>query len=128
MPRILASAPILLVRDVVAAAEYWRDALGFAYSRFWGEPPAFCMPARDRHIVMLSQAPAGHRIVPHWQIVDKMWNAYFWVDDIEALYAEFTRRGARIDYDLCDKPYGAREFGVQDLDDHDIAFGQNMEG
>jgi hypothetical protein len=30
---------------------------------------------------MLAQAPEGYTIVPHWQIRDKTWNAYFWVDD-----------------------------------------------
>lgn len=125
--RLLGSAPILLVRDVVAAAGYWRDRLGFHYPRFWGEPPAFCMPARDGLIVMLSQAPADHEIVPHWRVVHQMWNVYFWVDDVDALFEELSARGAKIDYGLGIKPYGVKEFGVQDLDGHDIAFGQDIE-
>lgn len=128
MTHLLANAPVLLVRDVVAAANYYRDRLGFAYDRFWGEPPDFCMVRRDGLTVMLSQAPAGARLVPHWQVVDKMWNAYFWVDDVEALYDEYQRRGATIDYTLCVQPYGVKEFGVQDLDGHDLAFGQVLGG
>ena len=127
MAKIVGSAPVLLVHDVVAAATYWRDKLGFAWTRFYGEPPAFCMPARDGHIVMLSQAPKDHALVPHWQIVDQMWNAYFWVNDAEALYAELRERGATIDYHLGIKPYGVKEFGVQDLDGHDIGFGENLD-
>jgi len=69
---IVDHAPILLVKDVVRSAEYWRDKVGLSYSRFWGEPPAFCMPQQDGHIIMLSQAPKNHVIVPHWKIVDKM--------------------------------------------------------
>jgi len=42
------------------------------------------------------------------------------------LYAEFVRSGAKIDYGPCDQPYGCREFGTQDLDGHDIGFGQVM--
>ncbi len=34
---------------------------------------------------------------------------------------------AHIDYELCIQPYGVKEFGVQDLDDHDIACGQVLE-
>ena len=49
---------------------------------------------------------------------------YFWVDDVDALYEEFVGRGAKIDYGLCDQPYGCREFGTQDIDGHDIGFGQ----
>jgi predicted lactoylglutathione lyase len=124
MARIVSHAPVLLVRDVVAAAGYYRDRLGFSYDRLWGEPPDFCMVERDDHTVMLSQAPAGTPLKPHWQIVHHMWNAYFWVDDVEAIYAEFVQRGATIDYGLGMKDYGVYEFGVQDLDGHDLAFGQ----
>ena len=38
-----------LVADVEAAANYYRDTLGFRYERFWGEPPAFCILWRDNH-------------------------------------------------------------------------------
>jgi catechol 2,3-dioxygenase-like lactoylglutathione lyase family enzyme len=124
MPRLTGSAPILLVRDVVASANYFRDAVGFSYDHFYGEPPDFCILRRDGFSLMLAQLPAGHASTPHWQVRDKMWNVYFWVDDVDALYAELISGGARIDYTLHDKPYGVREFGIQDLDDHDIAFGQ----
>ena len=33
MTKILGVAPVLLVSDVVAAADYYRDKLGFAYER-----------------------------------------------------------------------------------------------
>lgn len=125
--KLLGVAPVLLVRDVRASAEYWRDKLGFSYNRLWGDPPNFCMPQRDEMIVMLSEAPVGHKITPHWEICSQLWNAYFWVEDIDALYAEFKANGAIIDYDIGDKAYGVREFGIQDLDRHDIAFGQEIE-
>ena len=125
-PKLIGSAPVLLVVDVVKAANYYRDQLGFAYERFWGEPPNFCMVQRDGFIVMLAQAPAGARLVPHWKVAHQMWNAYFWCDDVESLHAEFVKRGAKIDYGLGIKPYGIKEFGIQDLDGHDIAFGQRI--
>jgi uncharacterized glyoxalase superfamily protein PhnB len=73
---------------------------------------------------MLAQVDDPKQIVPNWKIVDQMWNAYFWVDDVDALYQEFVAAGAKIDYGLGNKPYGIREFGIQDLDGHDIGFGQ----
>ncbi|HXX64454.1 MAG TPA: VOC family protein [Bacteroidota bacterium] len=128
MTQIQGVAPVLLVRDVLASANYFRDKLGFSYDRLWGEPPAFCMVRRDGHTVMLSEAPPGAKLVPHWRVVEQMWNVYFWVRDVEALYSELKQNGAKIDYDLELKPYGVKEFGVQDLDSHDIAFGQVVEG
>lgn len=44
-----------------------------------------------------------------------------------ALYDELKTRGVTIDYELCDRPYGCREFGIRDLDWYDIAFGQDMD-
>ena len=126
-PRVIGSAPILLVADVVASANYYRDKVGFSYERFWGEPPCFCILWRDRFHLMLSQVDDASVIVPHYKIVENLWNVYFWVDDAEAMHAELVRRGANIDYGLCDQPYGCREFGIQDLDGYDIAFGQDLD-
>ncbi|HUG11439.1 MAG TPA: VOC family protein [Opitutaceae bacterium] len=126
-PKLTASAPVLLVKDVVAAANHYRDAMGFSYDRFWGEPPAFVMLKRDGLIVMLNQADDPKHVVPNWTLSHNLWDIYFWVKGVDALHDEFVRRGAKIDYGLCNKPYGCREFGTQDLDGHDIAFGESIE-
>ena len=124
LAKLTASAPVLLVKDVVAGANHYRDKMGFAYERFWGEPPSFVILHRDGMYIMLRQAADPKHVVPHWTVSDKLWNIYFWVSDVETLYNEFVFRGAKIDYGLCDQPYGCREFGTQDLDEHDIGFGQ----
>jgi uncharacterized glyoxalase superfamily protein PhnB len=123
MATITGSAPILLVADVVAAANYYRDCVGFAYDKFYGDPPDFCILSRDKHHLMLALANAAD-VKPHWKTVAQMWNVYFWVDDADAIYEELQGRGAKIDYTISNKPYGCREFGIQDLDGYDIAFGQ----
>ena len=123
-PQLTAVAPVLLVRDVVASANYFRDCVGFSYERLWGEPPDFCIARRDGQSLMLAQIEPDQMSVPHWKIRSGMWNAYFWVTDADALYEELKASGAKIDYGLGTKDYGVREFGIQDLDDHDIGFGQ----
>lgn len=127
MARLTASAPVLLVRDVVKAADHYRDALGFSYDRFYGEPPSFVILTRDAHYLMLKQVDDPKLVVPYWTVSAGLWNAYFWVDDADALHAEFLGRGAKIDYPPCDQPYGCREFGIQDVDGYDIGFGQILD-
>ena len=122
--RITSQAPILFASNLSATIDYWVEKVGFEKRGVWGDPPEFAILARDSAHLMLSQAPAGHAIVPYWKIKSMLWNAYFWVDDARSMFEEMKSRGARIDYDLCEQPYGVREFGIQDLDDHDIAFGQ----
>ena len=122
--KLTAVAPVLLVRNVVEAANYYRDKMGFSYEKFWGAPPAFVILKRDGMHVMLRQADDPKHVVPHWTVADKLWNIYFWTNNVDALHAELLSRGAKMDYGLCDQPYACREFGVQDLDGHDIGFGQ----
>ena len=116
-------APILLVKDVVASAEYFRDRVGFQFE-LYNEPPTFAIC--DRNDIRLMLAQSSEVPPAHWRMVDKMWNIYFWVDNADELYQELISKGADIDYTIYNTPYGTREFGIQDLDDHDIAFGQRL--
>ncbi|WP_027856597.1 VOC family protein [Marinobacterium jannaschii] len=125
-PKLIGSAAILLVKDVLKSAAYYEETMGFK-AQIWGEPPCFSILQRDNCHMMLSETDQPEKILPHYKVVQNMWNVYFWVDDVESLYAEFKAKGARIDYELCDQPYGCREFGIQDLDGYDIAFGQEMD-
>jgi hypothetical protein len=119
----LAVAPILMVSDFNASLAYWRDKVGFD-GETWGDPPGFAILQRGGARICLAHADDGATIVPNWRLSEKMSNVYVWVDDAKALYEELKARGAIIDWDLYEAPYGVLEFGIQDLDDQDIAFGQ----
>jgi predicted enzyme related to lactoylglutathione lyase len=119
-------SPVLLVADHQRSVDYFSERLGFECHVF-GDPPNFATAARDAAVILIALSDQPERLVPHWQIVDKMWDAYIRVDDADAIYAEVQERGAGIDYSIYDAPHGFREFGVQDPDGHDIAFGQPLD-
>jgi predicted enzyme related to lactoylglutathione lyase len=115
-------SPVLLCSDLERSMEYFAEKLGFACERY-GE--LFAIASRNEVSIFLAKTDSP--IVPHWQNVENMWNAYIRVDDVDAMYAEVQERGAGIDYSLYDAPHGMREFGVQDPDGQDIAFGQPLQ-
>ena len=123
-------APYFLVDDVVATANYYRDQLGFHYERFWGEPPCFCMVQRSGIVIMLSQLEATGVMRPNRLAVEDgdAWDTYIWVEDADSLCAEFKAKGVTIARDLCDQPYGNRDFDVEDCNGYRLCFGQNLEG
>jgi hypothetical protein len=121
--KLIGSAAVLLVGDVVAAANHYRDAMGFGYGRFYGEPPGFVILGRDDMYLMLKQADAK-LIAPHRTVDVESCDVYFWTSGVDALHAEFVRRGARIADELCLQDYGCREFAILDLDGYEIRFGQ----
>jgi catechol 2,3-dioxygenase-like lactoylglutathione lyase family enzyme len=119
-------SPVLLVADLQRSVDYFSNRLGFECHVF-GDPPNFATAGRDAAVILIALSDQAERLVPHWQIVDGMWDAYIRVDDVDAIYAEVQERGAGIDYTIYNAPHGFREFGVQDPDGHDIAFGQRVE-
>jgi uncharacterized glyoxalase superfamily protein PhnB len=125
MATLTGISPLLLVGDLDRAVAFYRDRLGFD-CELYGDPPNFAVANRDAATILLALADDAARIVPNWQIVDKTCNAYIRVDDADAVYVEVQERGAEIDYEIYDTPWGFREFGVQDPDGHDIAFGQPL--
>ena len=125
MAALTGVSPVFLVADIDRAIAYYRDLLGFLCVAA-GDPAEFATAERDQATLLLSLCDEPARIVPNWRIVDKLWDAYIRVDDVEAIYAEIQERGAGIDYTIYNAPHGFREFGVQDHDGHDIAFGQRL--
>lgn len=125
MASITGISPVLLVADIERSVAYYRDRLGFACETY-GEPPTFASAERDKSSILFALCPDETRIVPNWHIVDKTWNAHIRVDEVDAIYAEVQERGAGIDYTIYEAPHGFREFGDQDPDGYDIAFGQPL--
>ena len=41
--KLTASAPVLFVRDVHAAAMHYQDTIGFSFEKIWGDPPSFAV-------------------------------------------------------------------------------------
>jgi catechol 2,3-dioxygenase-like lactoylglutathione lyase family enzyme len=125
MARLTGSSAVLLVSDLERSATYYRDRLGFE-CHVYGDPPDFLSASRDNVVVLMALCSDAAKIVPNWKIVDKIWNVYIRVDDVDEIYAEMQRRDAPIDYSLYNAPHGFREFGVADPDGHDIGFGQRL--
>ena len=123
-------APYLVVDDVVATANYYRDKLGFNYDRFWNEPPSFCMVWRNGVCIMLAQLEQTGLMQPN-RLVDPeggAWDAYIWIDDADELNTEFKAKGVNITRDVGDRPYGCRDFDVEDCNGYRLCFGQDLGG
>jgi len=122
-------APCFMVDDVVATANFYRDKLGFSYERFWNDPPSFCMVHRQGVIVMLALFEETGAVRPNRRLDPErgVWDAYIWIDDADALFAELKHAGVKITRDLEDRPYGCRDFEIEDCNGYGICFGQEQD-
>jgi hypothetical protein len=88
--------PQFVVPDVVASAEHYRDVLGFKIMGYWLDPPVFAIVARDDVEIQFGKSDNGALPSPNIVRRESGLDAYIWVNDLDALYAELQGRGAKI--------------------------------
>jgi hypothetical protein len=116
-------APHFAVPDVVVAAEYYRDRLGFEIMPYFGEPPVFVMVRRDNVTIQFGRLNDGEKPAPNSQRRMFGLDAYIWIDDAEVLFAELKQRGAKILEGPVKRIYHCIEVTVEDLNGYQIVFG-----
>jgi predicted enzyme related to lactoylglutathione lyase len=119
-------APYFVVDDVVSTANYYRDMLGFHYDRLWNDPPSFCIVEQNGAAIMLAQFEQPGLGRPN-HIADPeggAWDAYVWADNVDVLNRQFKANGVKIIRDVSEKPYGCRDFDIEDCNGYRLCFGQ----
>ena len=119
---MLRAMPILQVSDVLRSQAFYRDKLGFRSDGTWGDGPDFCIVQRGKVTIALDRSRDGSP-----PPLNQYWAAYVYVEDADALLAEFQGKGVEIARGLEDAFYGLRDFDVRDPDGHIIAFGHYLE-
>ena len=119
-PRLTSLAPQFLVDDLEGAIAYYRDALGFSF----GEPYGgfYAIGRRDGLELHLKEAPKNESERRHRRDNEHL-DAYAGVDGIEAFYESCRASGARIVKPLSERPWGTKDFYVEDPEGYIIAFG-----
>ena len=97
--------PELPVADVERAQQHYRDALGFEIG--WLEPDkGIGSVSRGKAVLFFRKRTPPFEPAIHW----------VFAEDIEATYQELKSLGANIVDPLQMKPWGIRQFTVEDLD------------
>ena len=132
--RFKRAAPQFTVSDVVRAAQYYRDILGFQIASYWdGEqasfatdpPPYFAIVWRDDVQVYLGRGDDSQSALAS---SEGGYHAYFHVDGVDALADELRSRGATILDGPEDRTYNQRELVVRDCNGFVLAFGEAPQG
>ena len=112
---MLEAIPQLPVDEVPAAVTYYRDVLGFGINY---QQDDLGVMYRDRVTVLL---------VPRGRPDPGPGAAEFYVRDADALHAELSGRGARVQGEPLSHPWGLRDFRVLDHEGNLLIFAQPFE-
>jgi catechol 2,3-dioxygenase-like lactoylglutathione lyase family enzyme len=108
MTRFEGVIPILNVKSFAVSLDYYVTKLGFTKKWDWGDPPGFGCVTRGKVSIFLCEGVQGR---------PGMWMSVF-MDNVDALHAEYIRSGATIRMPPTNMPWGSREMNVEDPDGH----------
>lgn len=121
--KLTAICPQFIVPDVVTAAEYYRDILGFKILGYFLDPPVFAMVARDVAEIHFGKLDAGSDPAPNLTRRKEVGaDAYIWTTDLHGLHAELKGRGAKIAEGPVQRVYNSLELVVDDLNGFRLVF------
>ena len=103
--------PELPVADVVQAQQYYRDVLGFEIG-WLHSGNTIGSVSRGKVAIFFRKRREPFEPAIHW----------VFAQDIDATYEEFRSSGSKIVEPLETKPWGLRQFTVEDLNGHRFYF------
>ena len=114
------ATPIMPVRDIAKAIEFYEGCLGLQVRGRFGEPPTYAVLGADGASLHLSLDRDGG-------VAGKV-GCYINVKGVEAVFERCKAKGADLDSDLGVRDYGMRDFTVHDPDENHVTVGENASG
>jgi uncharacterized glyoxalase superfamily protein PhnB len=126
--RLKTISPKFVVPDVITAAEYYRDVLGFQILGYFSEPPVYSIVRRDSVEIHLGKADANAdaSAAPNTPHREDSIDAYIRVDHVDALFEELKSSGATIIEQPTVREYHCYEMVVEDKFGFRLAFGMDI--
>ena len=117
-------APQFFTTDIPGTLAYYRDKLGFECLGTWQEPPVYAIVARDQRAIHFRCAEPPKANPDKY--TEELLDAYIFVEDADALHAEYSARGVEFTRQPANMPWHSREFVVKDCDGRLLAFGSSL--
>ena len=116
--------PVFFTMDIPATLAYYQEKLGFECLGTWQNPPVYAIVARDRQAIHFRCAELPTASPDKY--ADELLDAYLFVEDADALYADYSAKGVEFTRGVTDMPWRCREFVVKDCDGRLLAFGADL--
>jgi catechol 2,3-dioxygenase-like lactoylglutathione lyase family enzyme len=108
----------LAVSDIPTAVDFYTKKLGFQHAFTWDDPPTFAGVNLGNVQLFLQKGTPN----PNPQSAA----VYFLVGDADQLYEFHRANGVEVAQPIDDRPYGIRDYVVQDLHGYYLVFGHHL--
>lgn len=121
--------PVLVYENIVAAHDFLIEAFGFTSGGIHRTPEGNAVHAEVRagdFAIWLHRVTAEHQMASPLPLAASSSGLVVHVGDVAAHYDRARSRGARVESEPRDMPYGQREYGARDLEGHRWWFASSM--
>lgn len=109
--------PTLPVKNIQETHAFYKEKLGFTIHWTWEENFSSVF-AQDAFEVFLSKSDSSISPI----------TCYIRVDDADSFYSKFKESGVKIIEEIGSRPWGTREFVIEELNGHRFRFGHGEKG
>ena len=118
------SVPVLSTSDVRAMVDYYARVLGFKEHFIFGEPPVYAGVERDGVLLYVTHDP---RMAKMLKGSDLHPDIFLWVQDVDRVFDEHRRNGAKIIEEVSDRPWDARQYVLEDPNEYRLRIAEPMD-
>lgn len=123
-PEIHSSVPVISTDDVEASLTYYQNVLGFSFDFKYGDPPVYAGVNSGTAEIYFTHNPEMAQLIKQKNLNP---DVFIWITDATYFYNLHVSNGAEIIETISDRPWGARQYVVKDLNGYYLKFAQPVE-
>ena len=119
--KIHSAVPVIGTDNIEKSLKYYIEVLGFTLDFKYGDPPVYAGVKSGEAEIYLTNDPHLAKGIKESKLVPEV---FIWVSDAESLFKDHINKGAEIVEPLSDRPWGARQYVVREINGYHIKFAQ----
>ena len=122
-PQIHSIVPVVSTDDIKKSLLYYTEVLGFSRDFEFGEPVVYAGVKSNEAEIYFSHDPDHVRAIQEKKVSPEI---FVWVENADALFKQHVTNGAEVIEPVSDRPWGARQYVVKDINGYHLEFAQPL--
>jgi len=118
---IHSSVPVIGTDNIEKSISYYTDILGFLPDFKYGDPTVYAGVKSGTAEIYFTLNPDLIHLFNENKIHPEI---FIWVADVNNLFNDHVNKGAEIVETLSDRPWGARQYVIKDINGYHLKFAQ----
>jgi uncharacterized glyoxalase superfamily protein PhnB len=122
-PEIHSSVPVISTDNIEGSLAYYQNVLGFSFDFKYGDPPVYAGVNSGIAEIYFTHNPDLVQAIKEKSLSPDI---FIWVTDADHFFNLHVKNGAEIIEPILDRPWGARQYVVKELNGYHLKFAQPL--